>query len=69
MSIQKDTMDKGSTRPAKQGLEAEQADTDVSGLRQGVELVSLEIADDPDSGGDPYNRTGQFCIIEIQDDD
>ena len=69
MSTQKDTVEDGQMRPAKQGLEAEQADTAVSGLRQGVELVSLEMADDPDSGGDPYNRTGQFCIIKIQDDD
>ena len=27
--------------------------------------LSLEIEDD-DFGGDPYNRTGQFCQIELK---
>ena len=28
-------------------------------------VLSLEIEDD-DFGGDPYNRTGQFCQIELR---
>lgn len=35
---------------------------------KGVEVLSLEIDDDFDLGGDPYNRTGSHCIIEIEDD-
>lgn len=31
-----------------------------------VRVMSLEIVDD-DLGGDPYNRTGQFCVPELKD--
>ena len=27
-----------------------------------VEVTSLELDIDDDSGSDPYNRTGQFCV-------
>jgi hypothetical protein len=27
----------------------------------------LSIADDPDFGGDPYNSTGQYCIIKAKE--
>lgn len=27
-----------------------------------VDIVSLEIEDDENPGGDPYNHTGQFCV-------
>ena len=27
-----------------------------------LQVLSLEM--DEDSGGDPYNRTGQFCIVD-----
>jgi len=37
-------------------------------LVQEVEIKSLEIERDPDRGGDPYNRTGQFCVVEISKD-
>jgi len=30
-----------------------------------LELVALEIQDE-DFGGDPYNRTGQFCVIDLK---
>jgi len=30
-----------------------------------LELVALELQDE-DSGGDPYNRTGQFCVIDLK---
>lgn len=35
---------------------------------QDVEITSLEIEKDPDRGSDPYNRTGQFCVVEISKD-
>ncbi len=35
---------------------------------QEVEITSLEIEKDPDRGSDPYNRTGQFCVVEISKD-
>ena len=34
-------------------------------LVQEVEITSLEIESDPDRGSDPYNRTGQFCVVKI----
>ena len=29
-----------------------------------LQVLSLEV--DEDSGGDPYNRTGQFCIVALK---
>lgn len=29
-----------------------------------LHMLSLEV--DEDSGGDPYNRTGQFCIVALK---
>jgi len=38
---------------------------DVQVLRSSIKDVeSLAIADDDDIGGDPYNCTGQHCIIK-----
>lgn len=34
-----------------------------------VEIVSLQIEEDPDAGGDPYNRTGSFVVIKTPEDD
>ena len=31
-----------------------------------LEVLSLELEDD-NSGGDPYNRTGSFCQLELED--
>ena len=31
-----------------------------------IRLLSLDVEED-DAGGDPYNRTGQFCKIDIRD--
>ncbi len=33
--------------------------------RQQIELPALEIEDD-NYGGDPYNRTGQFCLADLK---
>jgi hypothetical protein len=30
-----------------------------------IELLALEI-EDGDAGGDPYNRTGQFCLADLK---
>ena len=38
-------------------------------LDQEVEITSLEIEQDADQGSDPYNRTGQFCVLEISKDE
>lgn len=35
---------------------------------KGVAVLSLEIDEDFDPGGDPYNRTGSHCIIKLDDD-
>jgi hypothetical protein len=31
---------------------------------KGVRMLSLEIEEN--LGGDPYNRTGQFCLLDIK---
>ena len=31
-----------------------------------IEVTSLTLDDDFDSGGDPYNQTGQFCVEELK---
>jgi hypothetical protein len=33
-------------------------------LLDDVEVKSLSIGDDFDSGGDPYNSTGQFVVLQ-----
>ena len=39
-------------------------DDTLAERRQPIGLLDLEIEND--SGGDPYNRTGQFCIAELK---
>lgn len=31
-----------------------------------IEVTSLRIDDEFDSGGDPYNQTGQYCVKDIK---
>lgn len=31
-----------------------------------IEVTSLRIDDEFDSGGDPYNQTGQYCVEELK---
>ena len=50
-------------------LPAEPAAVMQQRLVQEVEITSLEIEQDPDQGSDPYNRTGQFCIVEKSKDE
>lgn len=33
-----------------------------------VEVIALEIDDDFDLGGDPYNHTGSHCVVKLRDD-
>ena len=35
---------------------------------QNVEVIALEIDDDFDLGGDPYNHTGSHCVVKLRDD-
>lgn len=31
-----------------------------------IEVTSLRLDDEFDSGGDPYNQTGQFCVKDLK---
>lgn len=33
-----------------------------------VKVMSFEIDDDDDFGGDPYNRTGSHCVLKFTED-
>ena len=44
-------------------------DASQAGRGQGIEILALNIADEFDAGGDPYNRTGSFCIVKNRDKD
>ncbi len=69
MSIEKDNLREGSEEPTGPETPVEPKDASQAGRGQGIEILSLKVADDLDAGGDPYNRTGQFCIIKIRDED
>ena len=49
----------------KAGTRGKQQDAAETVPDQQLRVLSLEIEDD-NSGGDPYNRTGQFCLIELR---
>ena len=59
MSIEKNTAWK-----AEQEHESQQAGVDNQTPVKGVPMLSLEIEEN--LGGDPYNRTGQFCLLDIK---
>ena len=69
MSNEKHTLDPSDeARRVPRDLKGE----DVPGKEKAasdVEVVSLEIEEDFDLGGDPYNRTGSYCIITPRDED
>lgn len=47
------------------GLPQADADENVSErLLDDVEVTSLSVDDDFDLGGDPYNSTGQFVVLQ-----
>ena len=33
-----------------------------------IKIKSLSIAENDDVGGDPYNRTGSFCVPKFEDE-
>jgi hypothetical protein len=68
MSTQKESTNTKSTLPTEGQFEVGRNDTSGVTELQAVEVVSLEIADEFDSGGDPYNRTGSFCVIKNPDE-
>lgn len=69
MSIQKNSEGEEPAKPTGQEADVEPKDASQAGRGQGIEIVSLKIADELDAGGDPYNRTGSFCIIKKRDAD
>lgn len=69
MSIQKNSEGEEPEKPTGQEADVEPKDASQAGRGQGIEIVSLKIADELDAGGDPYNRTGSFCIIKKRDAD
>ena len=42
------------------------AGQDVADTIPDKQLQVLSLETDEDSGGDPYNRTGQFCIVALK---
>jgi len=67
MSIQKDSVNDAPGKADEQEQQVEEDESSVSMSRQGIDVMSLEIAPDLDSGGDPYNRTGSYCVIKVED--
>ncbi len=62
MTIQK-TTEELSPQGGPRRLPARPGDT-ASMPQQQIDLLTLELEED--SGGDPYNRTGQFCLAELK---
>jgi hypothetical protein len=69
MSIEGKNPDEDSVTPTGPETDVEPKDASQAGRGQGIEILSLKIADELDAGGDPYNRTGSFCIIKDRDED
>ena len=45
------------------------ADTEsLPGKKRPVLILSLEIDENDDPGGDPYNHTGSFCLPKFKDE-
>ena len=67
MSIDKTTMSDLGKKPATSAIRGHAG---VAGVKPPEpEIVSLEIDDNDDFGGDPYNRTGSHCVLKISKDD
>lgn len=47
-------------------VELASAGQDVADTIPDKQLQVLSLETDEDSGGDPYNRTGQFCIVALK---
>lgn len=66
MSIEKTTVEKGIAPNTSEGRN--QLDAAKTPSNEHLKVLSLEIEDD-NFGADPYNRTGQFCKIKLDDRD
>ncbi len=69
MSIEKNSEGEEPAEPTGQEADVEPKDASQAGRGHGIEILSLKIGDEHDTGGDPYNRTGSFCIIKKRDAD
>ena len=66
MSIEKTAAEQVIRRDAHEGRR--QLDAAATAPNGHLKVLSLEFEDD-NFGADPYNRTGQFCQIELDDRD
>lgn len=69
MSIEENTPGDESVTSIGSEAGIEPNDASQAGRGQGIKILELNIADEFDAGGDPYNRTGSFCIIKNRDKD
>jgi len=69
MSIEKNTLGEESETSIGSETGTEPSDASQAGRRQDIEILALNIANEFDAGGDPYNRTGSFCIVNDRDKD
>ena len=64
MSIEKSTAKEAELQATRPGaIRSTEADAETMTR---LEVLSLELEDD-NLGGDPYNRTGSFCQLDLQD--
>lgn len=69
MSIWKSLADPAPSRAAPRNSKRDPDDTSAKRSLQDVEITSLEVDDDYDGGNDPYNRTGQFFVLQLKEKD
>ena len=67
MSTEKEPLKDAPEKADEPELRVDEDESSISMSRQGIDVVSLEIAPDLDSGGDPYNRTGSYCVIKVKE--
>ena len=67
MSIEKDSLKDAPGKADQSEQHVKEDESSISMSRQGIDVMSLEIAPDHDSGGDPYNRTGSYCVIKVEE--
>jgi hypothetical protein len=60
------SIEKNAAWKAEQKHEQQQAAAEIETPAKGVRVLSLQIEDE-DLGGDPYNRTGHFCLLDIKE--
>lgn len=65
MSIEKTAVEAG---PRNNHQGRGRTDAAEAAPNRNVKILALEFEDD-NLGGDPYNRTGQFCQIDLKDRD